>query len=180
MRGWDAEYGKRRMRNTEGMRDSGTVPIRIPSAFRIPPESRIRCFPHFASQPRIRHQVELSSPLRSRISVRSHPHSKPARTSRMQHHDELDLLAQSELEIEREANRLEFANEVDRRDFIFFSVVAAAASTFGFGAKASRRGAAVAAAARQRRACRPCHRCRSTTWSRCRGPFSRIPAAPAR
>ncbi|HVZ47637.1 MAG TPA: amidase [Gemmatimonadaceae bacterium] len=58
----------------------------------------------------------------------------------MAFHDELDLLQLSEAKVVKEADRLTFASDLDRRDFIFSSVVAAAATTFGFGAKALAQG----------------------------------------
>lgn len=51
-------------------------------------------------------------------------------------YDELDLLEQAEVEAVELANGMEFASEVDRRQFVFFSLAAAAATTFGFGSKA--------------------------------------------
>jgi Asp-tRNA(Asn)/Glu-tRNA(Gln) amidotransferase A subunit family amidase len=51
-------------------------------------------------------------------------------------HDELDLLEQAEHDANAVANDLGFASEVDRRQFMFLSLTAAAATTFGFGAKA--------------------------------------------
>src|SRR5438105_9737141 len=50
-------------------------------------------------------------------------------------HDELDLLEQAEIEAEELAGELELAG-VDRREFVFLSLAAAAATTFGFGARA--------------------------------------------
>ena len=75
-----------------------------------------------------------------------------------------------------------FASDLDRRKFVFLSLTAAAATTFGFGAKALAQGAAVAARRRTGRSGRDRRRrrCRSTTWKRCRGPFSRIRAERAR
>ena len=51
-------------------------------------------------------------------------------------HDELDLLAEAEADTERAAGEMDFASELDRRQFVFLSLVTAAATTFGFGAKA--------------------------------------------
>ncbi len=51
-------------------------------------------------------------------------------------HDEHDLLELAESEVMQSAASMEFANEVDRRQFVFASLAAAAATTFGFGAKA--------------------------------------------
>ena len=53
----------------------------------------------------------------------------------MNHYDELDLLDQSQNDAALAADEMALEG-VDRRRFIFMSVVAAAASTFGFGAKA--------------------------------------------
>lgn len=50
--------------------------------------------------------------------------------------DELDLLDQAEWETNQRANEMEFGSDVDRRQFVFLSLAAAAATTFGFGAKA--------------------------------------------
>ena len=49
--------------------------------------------------------------------------------------DELDLLDQAEAESRQMASAMEFSSDVDRRQFMFTSLVAAAATTFGFGAK---------------------------------------------
>ncbi len=51
-------------------------------------------------------------------------------------YDELDLLDQAESELREQANAMEFSSDVDRRQFVFLSLAAAAASTFGFGATA--------------------------------------------
>jgi hypothetical protein len=50
-------------------------------------------------------------------------------------YDELDLLDQAEAEAEELAGELELYG-VGRREFVFFSLAAAAATTFGFGARA--------------------------------------------
>jgi Asp-tRNA(Asn)/Glu-tRNA(Gln) amidotransferase A subunit family amidase len=50
-------------------------------------------------------------------------------------YDELDLLAQAEADTLQQAGAMEFSSDVDRRQFVFFSLAAAAATTFGFGAK---------------------------------------------
>ncbi len=50
-------------------------------------------------------------------------------------YDELDLLAQAEADTLQQAGSMEFSSDVDRRQFVFFSLAAAAATTFGFGAK---------------------------------------------
>lgn len=55
-------------------------------------------------------------------------------------HDELDLLEQAEADTERTADKMEFASDLDRREFVFLSLVTAAATTFGFGAKALAQG----------------------------------------
>jgi Asp-tRNA(Asn)/Glu-tRNA(Gln) amidotransferase A subunit family amidase len=54
--------------------------------------------------------------------------------------DELDLLDQAEADIEHMAGEKDFASELDRRQFVFLSLVTAAATTFGFGAKALAQG----------------------------------------
>ncbi len=54
--------------------------------------------------------------------------------------DEFDLLEQAETETQRTAGEMEFASELDRRQFVFLSLVTAAATTFGFGAKALAQG----------------------------------------
>jgi Asp-tRNA(Asn)/Glu-tRNA(Gln) amidotransferase A subunit family amidase len=53
----------------------------------------------------------------------------------MSYHDELDLLDQAQNDLTAEADGMQLEG-VDRRHFIFTSLVATAASTFGFGAKA--------------------------------------------
>lgn len=50
--------------------------------------------------------------------------------------EELELLDAVQAEAERESFETEFASDIDRRRFVFYSVVAAAATTFGVGAKA--------------------------------------------
>ncbi|MCC6245614.1 MAG: amidase [Gemmatimonadaceae bacterium] len=50
--------------------------------------------------------------------------------------DEWELLAQAEVAALEAAEAQPFASDVDRRQFVFFSLAAAAASTFGFGATA--------------------------------------------
>lgn len=55
-------------------------------------------------------------------------------------HDERDLLDLAQGEAEQIADQMGIVSEVDRRDFIFTSIVAAAATTFGFGAKALAQG----------------------------------------
>ena len=50
--------------------------------------------------------------------------------------DEWDLLDEAESETRRQAGDMEFASDVDRRQFVFLSLAAAAATTFGYGAKA--------------------------------------------
>ena len=51
-------------------------------------------------------------------------------------YNELNLLEQAELDAVQQAGTMEFASDVDRRQFVFVSLVTAAATTFGFGAKA--------------------------------------------
>lgn len=51
-------------------------------------------------------------------------------------YDGLDLLDQAESEARLVAEQMEFASDVDRRQFVFATLAAAAATTFGFGAKA--------------------------------------------
>src|SRR3954464_503889 len=50
-------------------------------------------------------------------------------------HDELDLLDEVQRDAEVEADSQQLSG-MDRRNFVFLSVVTAAATTFGFGAKA--------------------------------------------
>ncbi len=64
----------------------------------------------------------------------------------MSKYDELDLLQQAEADVERTAGEMDFANDLDRRQFMFLSLVTAAATTFGFGAKAIAQGAGGGAA----------------------------------
>jgi hypothetical protein len=54
--------------------------------------------------------------------------------------DELDLLQQAEADTERAADAMAFASDLDRRQFVFLSLVTAAATTFGFGARALAQG----------------------------------------
>jgi Asp-tRNA(Asn)/Glu-tRNA(Gln) amidotransferase A subunit family amidase len=51
-------------------------------------------------------------------------------------HDELDLLDAEEARLIAESEQRGFTSEVDRRQFVFTSLAAAAATTFGFGARA--------------------------------------------
>ncbi|MEO6878730.1 MAG: amidase, partial [Gemmatimonadaceae bacterium] len=51
-------------------------------------------------------------------------------------YDELDLLDQAQIEAEQIAGEMGFANDLDRRKFVFMTLAAAAATTFGFGSKA--------------------------------------------
>ncbi|MGH7616462.1 MAG: hypothetical protein ACREPM_04470, partial [Gemmatimonadaceae bacterium] len=53
-------------------------------------------------------------------------------------HDELDLLDQLQADAQQEADVLEaiHGEGFNRREFVFLSLVTAAASTFGFGARA--------------------------------------------
>ena len=53
----------------------------------------------------------------------------------MPYFDELDLLDQAQNEAESLADTMGFVSDIDRRKFVFSSIVAAAATTFGFGAK---------------------------------------------
>ena len=55
-------------------------------------------------------------------------------------HDELDLLDHAEIETAHAADAMDFASDLDRRQFVFLSLVTAAATTFGFGAKALAQG----------------------------------------
>ncbi|MCA0374391.1 MAG: amidase [Gemmatimonadetes bacterium] len=50
--------------------------------------------------------------------------------------EELDLLDATECAVREEAESLAFASDVDRRQFVFTALATAAASTFGFGARA--------------------------------------------
>ena len=52
------------------------------------------------------------------------------------HHDETDLLDLAQRELETQAEELGFTREVDRRQFVFLGLAAAAAGTFGVGARA--------------------------------------------
>ena len=61
--------------------------------------------------------------------------------------DELDLLGQAEADTERAADEMDFASDLDRRQFVFLSLVTAAATTFGFGAKALAQGGGAAVGA---------------------------------
>lgn len=60
----------------------------------------------------------------------------------MPYFDELDLLDQAQTEAESLADTMGFVSDLDRRKFVFMSVAAAAATTFGFGAKAIAQGRA--------------------------------------
>jgi len=58
----------------------------------------------------------------------------------MSRFDELDLLDQAQIGAEQMADEMGFTNDVDRRSFVFMSLAAAAATTFGYGAKALAQG----------------------------------------
>jgi hypothetical protein len=62
----------------------------------------------------------------------------------MNHRDELDLLDQVQAETEETADGMEWSTGLDRRRFVFLSLVAAAASTFGLGASVVAQGTAPA------------------------------------
>ena len=64
----------------------------------------------------------------------------------MSMHDEFDLLDEAQNEAERTADGMVFDSEIDRRQFVFVSLVTAAATTFGFGARAIAQGAGGGAA----------------------------------
>lgn len=65
----------------------------------------------------------------------------------MNHHDELDILDQLQVEAELMAGDADVIDGMQRRDFVFLSLVSAAATTFGFGARALAQSAAAPAAA---------------------------------
>jgi Asp-tRNA(Asn)/Glu-tRNA(Gln) amidotransferase A subunit family amidase len=65
---------------------------------------------------------------------------------------ELELLDQVQSEAEVMAEELEGVSEIDRREFVFLSLVTAAASTFGFGARALAQAPGGAATAAQQQA----------------------------
>jgi len=50
--------------------------------------------------------------------------------------EDLELLDQTETELDQIADAMEESTGIDRRDFVFWSLVTAAASTFGFGSRA--------------------------------------------
>ena len=51
-------------------------------------------------------------------------------------HEDLELLDQTQTELEQFADSIEESVGIDRRDFMFWSLVTAAATTFGFGSRA--------------------------------------------
>lgn len=59
----------------------------------------------------------------------------------MKRYNELDLLDEAEREARQVADTMHFDTDVDRRKFVFLSLATAAATTFGFGAKALSQGA---------------------------------------
>jgi hypothetical protein len=65
----------------------------------------------------------------------------------MNWNDEFDTLGQVQREAEQAGDEVVEGSGLDRRHFVFMSVVAAAATTFGFGAKALAQGAAGATGA---------------------------------
>lgn len=58
----------------------------------------------------------------------------------MSYFDELDLLDEAQIEAESLADTMGFVSDLDRRKFVFMSIAAAAATTFGFGAKSIAQG----------------------------------------
>src|SRR5438045_6815798 len=50
--------------------------------------------------------------------------------------EDLELIDQTEPELDQIADAVEESTGIDRREFVFWSLVTAAASTFGFGARA--------------------------------------------
>jgi hypothetical protein len=67
----------------------------------------------------------------------------------MSHHDEFDLLEDVQAETEAKAETMEWSTDVDRRRFVFLSLVSAAAGAFGLGANVFAQGAAPAATPQQ-------------------------------
>jgi Asp-tRNA(Asn)/Glu-tRNA(Gln) amidotransferase A subunit family amidase len=59
--------------------------------------------------------------------------------------NELDLLDEEQKAVEQMAEQMEFKSDVDRRSFVFMSLAAAAATTFGFGSSVLAQGRAGAA-----------------------------------
>src|SRR5205823_3153950 len=55
-------------------------------------------------------------------------------------HEQLELLDQAQIEAESISDEAEELTGLDRRQFVFLSLVTAAASTFGFGARALAQG----------------------------------------
>ena len=92
-------------------------------------------------------------------------------------HNELDLLDIAQQDAEQRADAMNFASDVDRRQFVFFSLATAAASTFGLGAKALAQTAGASRRMRVERRNRLFPRYRWTTWRAWRGRFNHIPAA---
>ena len=60
-------------------------------------------------------------------------------------HEDLELLDQFETDLLDAAGEVEESSGIDRRDFMFYSLVTAAATTFGFGSRALAQGAGGAA-----------------------------------
>jgi len=67
---------------------------------------------------------------------------------------DLEWLDQTETELDHIADAVEESSGIDRRDFVFWSLVTAAASTFGFGSRAPAQAPTRAA---QLRVCRTAH-----------------------
>ena len=62
----------------------------------------------------------------------------------MSYHDELDLLDEVQADTETTAETMEWSTDVDRRRFVFLSLVSAAAGAFGLGARVFAQGTAPA------------------------------------
>src|SRR5688500_6048647 len=80
-------------------------------------------------------------------------------------HDELDLLDQAQDEAERQADQMGFTSEVDRRNLVFIYLAAAAATTFGLGAKALAQSTAAAQGTQQATPPVPLDNMEAVSWS---------------
>src|SRR5262252_7095793 len=67
------------------------------------------------------------------------------RRATMSIREDLEFLDQTQHELEYLGEEMEETHGIDRRDFVFWSLVTAAASTFGFGASALAQGPPTAA-----------------------------------
>jgi Asp-tRNA(Asn)/Glu-tRNA(Gln) amidotransferase A subunit family amidase len=83
----------------------------------------------------------------------------------MSRFDELDLLEQAQADAEQIAGEMNFTNDVDRRKFVFMTLATAAATTFGFGARAVAQGSGGSRAQQQGGPAVPLDNMEEVSWT---------------